>query len=285
MKTKVSKHNIVLCVMVFILCVRWVYVFKTQSKGNDEGFEDEDLDLPTIQHHQRKLKLEYKEEQERKRRQEKELLKQSQQRTTQSPPKVGTPPTVVADTQPKQNHPKAKKSHNKKSANTPPPSGTTLTSMKIVVTDPPPPMGPELTHPPYTEDPEDVVALESIRTTSDGVAGIKVRARQMIESKGAVGWVHVVIKKEHYLVVANQRSESSSVYKYNIVHKKFYLVQLIPSVFAQDVTYFNPHGRQHYLLFANYYQGKSHSVNSTLWYWNGVEFTLHDEVTTEGAYS
>ena len=77
---------------------------------------------------------------------------------------------------------------------------------------------------------------------------------------------------------------SSSIYKLNESAGNFILHQTIDTIGAWDIEYFMI-ADKHYIAIANYRDGNTYNLNSSVFQWNGHSFELCQNISTSGATS
>ena len=102
---------------------------------------------------------------------------------------------------------------------------------------------------------------------------------------------HFNINGSLFLAFANFKSDTaekfntdSFIYKFNDSTRKFFLYQTIGTNGGLDVKYFTISG-EHYLAFANSFNGTTSRMNSVIYRWNGTLFVAFQNIATNGGDS
>lgn len=96
----------------------------------------------------------------------------------------------------------------------------------------------------------------------------------------------VMFDDQHFLVVANHMNYTSPrvdtvVYKWD--SGKFVFFEAIATTAANAVKHFVIADDQHYLVIANFREGDSYAINSTVYWWDGQAFAVYQDIPTIGA--
>ena len=110
---------------------------------------------------------------------------------------------------------------------------------------------------------------------------------QRLGTHGGIDMEYFKTGEQHYLAVANHRSDTSFrqnsvIYQWSLNQEQFVFFQSIETFGAHSVDFFEITNEQ-FLAISNYYNDSSHSINSFIYKWNSNKFEKIQDIATEGA--
>ena len=110
---------------------------------------------------------------------------------------------------------------------------------------------------------------------------------QTLGTHGGIDMEYFKTGDQHYLAVANFENGTSYrlnsvIYQWSVSQEQFVVFQSIETFGAHSFDFFEITNEQ-FLAISNYYDGSSHSINSSIYKWKSNKFEKIQDIATEGA--
>ena len=110
---------------------------------------------------------------------------------------------------------------------------------------------------------------------------------QTLGTHGGIDMEYFKTGDQHYLAVANHYDgtlyrQNSVIYQWSLSQEQFVVFQSIETFGAHSFDFFEITNEQ-FLAISNYYDGSSHSINSSIYKWKSNKFEKIQDIATEGA--